>query len=214
MTAARTGLWMANEAPLPYKRRLAYIKATGTQYIDTGVNPTTTEEGVYKIEVRSHLVPKPFHVYDSASGAIYTECTYNSRVKKTSFKFHWGNASGSASVDGDHSNKMLTWTLTPTSASVLELGLDFEIAYKQMAFSSNILLCANSSNVNTKYNSVIDRFNIITPSKSVRLIAVMSYDDEPCMYDEVSGQLFHNAGTGMFEYAELGTSLAGGGINV
>ena len=73
----------------------------------------------------------------------------------------------------------------------------------QFISNKNIWLFAVNGDVTTPVfsHAKIYYLNVSIDGNVVRrLIPVMSLDDEPCMYDEVSGQFFYNQGTGEFDY--------------
>lgn len=197
--AARTGAWSGN--PLPYKRRLAYLESHGTEYIDTGI-PESNIDGV---DFR----------FDSVMTAVAYESIF-------------GGTNDKLDIDKSDmlSNRVRLWTQGWIGEYYLQEGENiFSIANGKVSlngeivktisgtvspFGNNIHIfgCASRNGCARVYSTKL----FANGQELISLIPVLSLDDEPCMHDEVSGQLFRNAGTGTFGYGEVGTEFAGGGV--
>lgn len=202
--AARIGSWSGK--PLPYLRRVAYLESSGTQRIDTGYSPISTSFFSVKFSVLSAS-------YNTRWALVYG--AFGVDNPKTDCQLGFGN-------DGNYLrlyNRFCTSINTPNKYAQLVLNTEYDVTairgrmvingenYSQYVESlepnpDTIHLFGSSVDVSFRY--LIGRIF----SWSVRdtqdgdviksFIPVLDLSGRPAMYDEVSGQLFHNKGTGEF----------------
>ena len=198
--ASRIAAWKSGKK-LPYKRRIAYLESTGTQWIDTGLmsspyrypfeiacfsldakyicgGGTSSKEG---FGVRCLSVPKNGVV--SIGFAWTRELNYWDRAFSGEY-YTVGASDGKYVFNGTGGN---TITCPPSDSNFILFGRKVG---------------------DTVESSKVRIFYSIKEQQS--LIPVMDFNDVPCMYDEVSGEFFYNQGTGDFLYGEL--DLGGWGL--
>ena len=195
----------------PYKRELAYLQATGTQWIDTGVAciMNTTAEYSVEVDTDSEISINTYELTGYGSG------------------WYFGLIGGS-----ENSRK---WTINTSTSGTMETpGVVADTVYTVVqTWQSNTLTTTISDGTDTGTNSRSVspsssnqfRLFVLYPAsgnpyackclriKSVKytqdgvllrdFIPVLDGSGIPCMYDKVSGELFANKGTGTFAYGEL-----------
>lgn len=208
-----TAAWAKGGAPLPYKRRLAYLEGNGSQWIDTGVYGSGDLELTCKFHVVSAANPISNPVSAFGSRTAYGSrqycimCPVNS--VNTSY-MSFGNSTKTVNI------------IVSESRVGINLVCKFfksDVGFRSELLSEDGTLLGYVDNDNeiftTPYPISIfgmrDRASGIFPNNGIlrvlelsmddgvnsrNFIPVMSLDDVPCMYDEVSGQLFYNQGTG------------------
>ena len=188
---------------LPYKTVLAYIESTGTQYVDTGLNSTT--DGFCDFEIRfAKNVPNPAASRHMPFGFSYgatarygmwagsdvltSRAGINSSVFATfANDNHWHTVKVINGQDID-----IDGTSTPISSGSVRVNIGLflfaTITSRYEATSHNVIpsKIAYCKIYNTNGELIRD------------YIPVLNWDDEACMYDNVSNTLFYNAGTGAF----------------
>lgn len=198
--ANRIAAWQSGKK-LPYKRRLAYLESTGTQWIDTGIGGRNTYYGI-----KTKIAPlkttgvryagayigmgnggsRSVNIYSSSNDVISVSNYANEIVDfEARFGvFHDIQADAvkrTFAVDGVE--KSFTWSNQYSDNNFLLFGIGGR----------------NSPSVCKIGDTAMYKGGLLVAS----FIPVMDYNDVPCMYDEVSGEFFYNQGTGTFLYGEL-----------
>lgn len=174
----------------PYLRRVAYLGASGTQYINTGITP----------------------------GADFTaEITLSGTVSAGGRQGYWNNefriTSRSSGIDTVFANGGETVSADLSSLRTVKFGTDGKF------YLDGSLIAERSGTVSTFYSFYLFQFNnggsstagggsgkisraiLKTAGTKVRdLIPVLDKSNVPCMYDRVTNKLFYNAGSGTFTY--------------
>ena len=206
MLGARNGAWAKSGELLPYKRELAYIESYGSQYIEVG-----SIYGCETLSVTAAVTARPASGYCKLLGISYLS-NLGDDIGVNAYK--WGNngqidytlnAFNEISLDKKQSGKWFVDGIPCTSGSRTDFFFTGVAENKMFC-----LFCASSGThayitESGNYQSFVGRI------KSVKLnggslfdaIPVMSYDDEPCLYEKVSGVFFRNKGAGMFGWGEL-----------
>ena len=200
LIAHRDGMLVGKR--LPYKKRVEYLESTGTQWIDTGIYVNNTLKTVIAFEIVD--ITRQGHIFGGrtvqSAGAGYgvflsTSTTgiafdYNSRLNSNILTTNFiryeivkDGATNTLDINGVRSftgnNTAATFSLDTT------LGI-FWMHQKSGTFNS-VVKCR------------VFHFKIWNSGVLVRdLIPVIDWNDEPCMYDRVSGKCFYNQGTGSF----------------
>lgn len=211
--AARTGVWSGN--PLPYLRRVAWIGFREEQWTDLGI-PVINHEYVGRMSWND-ASNNQFLVGSYGSGATrcWPVCVYDG-----SWALFYGGLSASL-----YAGVVVERVMTNFSASMRRYKQKLAVGdYEELtggftnitnAFNVN-LGCLNTNNRSrTQFaNCDLEFLKIYDFTSSVRgdlvmdLIGVLDLSGRPCFYDEVSGQLFYNQGTGEFDWGELDASSA------
>ena len=189
---------------LPYKRELAYLACSGTQYIDTGITPNASTGCVGKWMSPDDNVEMYLFCADYFYAPIYNDVE---SMAAAIFNFL---GSGNS------------WYPEPRDRSVPHVtGLNF--MRSGGAIYDNYTHQASVGSSTPQYTGIMFRFRnpgdgevkygnsgriywlkISQGYELVRdFIPVMDNNDVPCFYDRVTGTLFHNAGTGNFTYGEI-----------
>ena len=202
--AARTAAWSGKS--LPYKRELAYIESDGSQYIKVG-----SIYGCENLSVIAAVTGKPASGYRKLLGISYRS-NLGDDIGVDAYNWgNYGNVSYTLNTFYEISldkNKYKTWFVDGIPCTHgTRTDFFFEGVTKNNMFC---LFCGSSGKgahitASGSYQSFVGRI------KSVKLnggslfdaIPVMSLDDEPCLYEKVSGVFFRNEGKGTFGWGEL-----------
>ena len=207
MLAARNALRSGGGggADLPYARQVEYLESTGTQYVNTGICPdnnTTTE--------LEFMLTGNIASYDCLAGCFsnppyrrYVICTRSSsrsRYKKGS--------SSSPAYEYQETRRLnvKTHILFNGTGNSLEINGVNVATLNDLDSATDLPLILFASYLYT--GNVVDwsKARIYWLKMRDRSTGVLLRDYEPvidfdgvaCMYDKVSGNLFHNAGTEVF----------------
>lgn len=184
-----------------YKRELDYIESTGTQWIETGIIPTANSVIISKMAFTTN--PSGTSA-EQINGVSYNgRCAWGYARSITNSKFYVGikeknintnvtlddlphtftiNMNGNWSIDSksgyvDSGSAMPTKTIwlfgRHTTSETPSPYLNGKIYFTQIFESENLVL---------------------------DLVPVLDWDNTPCMYDKVTGELRYNQGTGEFLY--------------
>lgn len=196
---------------LPYDAEVEYLESTGTQYINTGVQTTTTW-GVrmkYSTSIVAAKIITGNYLKGSYGGKTYSDNRNFLRINGSS-KFEIANAKNASA---------LASSATVTANTVY--------AVDAILGASQLNLIVNGTSANKRYTAVFNPIpillfavlNIIDGTETVdadshRIYYAQYYNPSNgnlladfipvrvgqvgYMYDKVSGQLFGNAGTGQF----------------
>jgi len=181
-----------------YKRDLAYIESTGTQYINTGIKPDfangdSIEVKFYKGEggggicfLGSRQLPGPVNgLYVLGTGIV---CCDNSTFTSITFV---NRGTFTLTVDDNYVKINDTQNTMP-----LRVSCSYDMFLFALNNGGNALSYATDMKLyEWKYyqNGVLKQW----------LIPVMNNDDVPCLYDKINGTFKYNVGTGSFNYGEL-----------
>lgn len=184
--------------PAPYKKELLYLESTGTQWLDVGktINTATdtvelvfqnTESALYKWFFGEHDNGARFGL-GSGDGSNKRNVAYGSSTYKVSDKQQYdskhtfiANENG-VYLDG---TKIANFASFASTSTLYLFNLNLS--------GGNYVCCAKIwSYRHTRNGALLCDF-----------IPVLDWDDVPCMYDRVSGELFYNKGTGEFLYGTV-----------
>ena len=191
-------LWQKQNAK--YKKELLYLEGTGTQYINTGVVFKNTDECYLEATLldtrgdkfciapvkwnnnsnRFAMAGRLSNVYCAAYGA--TSTSFTKYVPETA-------------VD---SNKH-TFTYKDKIFAIEDIGSIYDAIKNSWGGDTTELRLFYGYNTPTQC-----RIYVYKQKRDGKLIVdmlpVLDWNDVPCMYDKVSGELFYNQGTGEFLY--------------
>ena len=197
MLGSRTGAWQSGKK-LPFKRRLAYLESTGTQWIDTGLKSSPIE------------VPFEIACFNVNEGYICGGGT--SSTEGFGVRCRTVPKNGVVSIGYAWTQTINYWNKA-FSGEYYTVGViikDNNFLYTFNGVGENTVNCPSSDSNFILFGRKVG--DTVEPSKvrifySIKgqqsLIPVMDFNDVPCMFDEVSGQFFYNQGTGEFTWGEL-----------
>ena len=194
MLAARNTIGTkSGGAKLPYDAEVEYLESTGTQYIDTGIVVTSTTRIRALASCATTVNGFLFGSYADSTyiGAQYysglglrvfcgraaTNYSQSGFVVGTAYLYDIDNSNGSISIDG---------SLVKTT------GTSGGVGGIICAFRNN----EQTESVNCKFYSI----QVWDNGVLVRDFIPVRKGSVGYMYDRVSGELFGNAGTGVFGY--------------
>ena len=193
---ASDGLVLFEKKPsLPYDRRVSCLRSTGTQYIDTGIVLT----GSHEIYIRVYIEQS-----DHSGGLIYFGTNSpNCWITSGTIRYS-GNNTGTA-IQHSRFNTYNEFILNEKTLTIngqsqnLELGT-FGTPGTQTAY----LFRANGRGGNLSKNLRISDWSVKKDGVLIqKLIPVIDLAGRPAMYDEITGQMFYNQGTGEFDWDEI-----------
>ena len=199
----------------PYKRRLAYLESSGTQYIDTGV--------IFDPQLDMDVTATVAAIDDNRAVLIGSY-----RDNTSCLNIEWGTGTNARKLRGyiQVPSVLNVWSGTaqavdtPTEinfayfaashSATLTVGGDSFSATAQYspgeasANSMRLFLDQRSSTSSIAHGTRIHSLAIKRNGMTLRdFIPVLDWNDVPCMYDTISDTRFYNGGTGTFNYGEL-----------
>lgn len=193
---ASDGLVLFEKKPsLQYDRRVSCLRSTGTQYIDTGIVLTKSHE----IYIRVYIEKT-----DEQGSLIYFGTNSpNCWITSGTIKYS-GNNTGVA-LSYRRFNEYNEFILNEKTVTIngesqnLALGT-FGTPGTQTAY----LFRANGRDSNISKNLRISDWSVKKDGVLIqKLIPVIDLAGRPAMYDEITGQMFYNQGTGEFDWDEI-----------
>ena len=193
-----------------YKRELAYLESSGTQWIDTGLH---SDHGYTYVTKLSPIASATWRLFwgrqTTQSGAGCEFFGYGNTADTVAAYFTLaGKGTGSTVVSTgvDYKVEMCS---APTDKYVIINGVKSSLVSEHTYSSTlNVYLfglnnagsaaSGNLSSVRIYYWKAYEGDIVVRD-----FIPVLDNNNVPCMYDKVSGQLFYNQGTGTFAYEEL-----------
>ena len=201
LVGARTGAWSGG-AKLPYKRRLAYLQGTGEQFIDANI---VVVPSLLKMELRCSMVAKQAKLVGGRNGSSNDATCAHILTSSGGIRVDWPASSGSTSL-----------SLSETMNDIVVYGNNISINGSLQTYSKQksnlpqnyrflIFDVDSGPSAYSRYNGMIEYVNLYEDGENAtrKMIPVMDLNNEPCFYDEISGELFYNMGTGNFLYGEL-----------
>lgn len=183
---------------LPYDAEVEYLESTGTQYINTGVYPSTslTFEMEFTLVNGFTLGGTSFLFGEYTDDCIYSVAVPSLNAIRVPSRTGFENATTSLNYTSSH-------TLSYTPGSIYMDGT--KIGTQARTISSTgvpIRLYGRNSNVDAN-KTVTSKMRIhrVLMSKDgsvIQSLAPVRVGQVGYMYDKVSGQLLGNAGTGSF----------------
>ena len=188
---------------IPYKT-LSYLETTGTQYIDTGIVPN--ENQVIKISFYVEDFTKNQVFFGSRTSGLYNTSTdqmyFNMGTSTYSLIVILGVTMTTVPYNNNHRiNYTIDIPALLATNNITSVQTSFSGSFSG-ATQPHYLFALNNKGVPSAFGGRIYSFSIEENGVFILdLVPVLDLNDVPCMYDRVSGELFHNAGTGQFNYA-------------
>lgn len=199
MLGARTGAWGGK--PLPYLRRVEYLKSHGTEWICTGVNTKQTLKIRSVFETNSTV---SYYVYGVRFENSTITCASGSSISDLHYGVaRWGESARTQVVPSGLVD------IIQDSSGVIINGSSYSYDYKQTVIERSgytmVLFAARNGPTTVASNMVGKIYYCAIWDDDVLVrdfIPVRFTNDrgetEGAMYDRVSGQIFGNQGTGAF----------------
>ena len=175
----------------PYLRRLAYLGATGTQYIDTGYTPGA--------DFTAEITLSGTVSAGGRQGWQSNEFRFTSHPTSIDVMF----ANGGETVSGDFSY-LRTVEFGTDGKFYVDGSLISERTGTLTSFFSFYLFQFNNGGSSAAGGGTGRITRAVLKSSGVKvrdMIPVLDKSGVPCMFDAVTEKLFYNAGTGTFNYA-------------
>ena len=194
------------EVKKPYEKRLAYIESTGTQYIDTGYVPNEDTEIVANVaflEKTNDLQQYGCITNEKGKYARWHFGVYRNNL--TAFKTTQGST---GDIEKAYDSDFHEYYLSNSTA-----GLDDSFATPSNTKNSNVsfTLFARNGNINVGgkaqigyySKSRLQDFKIYDNGELIHsYIPVADYDGRAALYDEITGKMLYNQGSGEFVMGE------------
>ena len=189
--------------PLPYLRRVAYLESHGTEWIDTGIIPTKATSCKLDGQFRRVDVSQINGVYDDLHGPLGFDIgVYNGKW----FARRFGENILKITAE---TNRHVFEIISDESAFSID-GTKYNLKFSSGSFSKSIHLFVrndvDAGNNSNRFYCNLDLYGFSARENDTLiqdLIPVLDLSGRPAMYDEVSGNLFYNQGTGEFTWGEL-----------
>lgn len=189
-----------------YKCRVEYLESTGTQYIDTGIKGKNNIDFDYKC-IFTNLDGTAQCVGGNWSGAgTSTVSLYLGLIRTNgNFAYHYDGTQSPVVVmnttvqDTPYSIQGHMWTgeqymvINGTKSSVGTISSTFTSSLNMYLFGINNNGLSNPAYMKLYYCKIYDNDVLVRD-----FIPVLDNSGRPAMYDQVSGHLFYNQGTGEF----------------
>lgn len=177
-----------------YNKELLYIESNGTQYIDTGILATVTTDYEFVGSITE----------TAKTGWIAGAPTWVGVHKKANTVAVTQNSTGHIYQTVDIGE---VFTIGLFGNKAYFNGIETNTLAKRYNSTLTLFLFAyHHTNGTGTINTAIRMygFKIYDNEKLVRdFIPVLDKDNQPCLYDKVSEELFYNQGTGEFLYGNI-----------
>lgn len=182
---------------------IEYIESTGTQYIDTGIQPDSNTD--FELNIALNDVGSNIYAIMGArtgiGGTLYNafwiekavRWDYKSTTKAmSSVKYTVGS-----NLNISKKGVSTTIKTNETTQTVTDSSDTFSIPYNIYIFTINTAGTEDNRKISMKlYDFKIEKNGIIVRD----FLPALDDNNVPCLYDKVSKQYFYNAGTGTFVY--------------
>ena len=179
-----------------YKQELEYLESTGTQWIDIGttINTSTDEIEMYFELTEENNYKWFFGEYDTNArlglGSGDGKDKRNFLYKATTVKI----------TDAETYGKKHKYTINASGGFIDDVP---KISFSNFASVSTLYLFNLNIDSSSDYKCKAKVWSYKQSRNGVLirdLIPVLDQNDVPCMYDQVSGDLLYNQGSGVFLY--------------
>lgn len=197
----------AATAKKPYKRQVAYLEGTGTQWLDTGVLAPLGAEIEVEFSPTASATMTVFGGRDAGgySATDHTCTLFTISGTPMSLRFDRAGQIGVGSVS---TSTRFNFRYAGSSATLLNVNTQEQTTTSLVApttftaYPLSLFAVNTAGTRSTFFHGKIFFWRHLENGSPVRdFIPVLDWNDRPAMYDKVSKQLFYNQGTGEFDYA-------------
>lgn len=182
-----------------YKREITYLESTGTQYIDTGIKLTNNHST--ELDYQITTVPKTNERRGLYGGLEANVARFGSLVSPTTRCLEYGYGIGNVYYQTDIPDTKRHTIKQEKNRVYVDGTLIYTFA--NVSFSMHTTAPLGTFRY-TNYMPMLAKYYSFKMWNGVALvrdfIPVLDWENTPCMYDKVSGELFYNKGTGEFLY--------------
>lgn len=210
IAAAHQTMLAPQGAPLPYDAEVEYLESTGTQYVDTGVEPTPT----LSLDCSGYFPNAVPGARFGSRVSATSECFYVvgvSHYGADAARFAFGASGTGVELQRYADPKPIRRFILDAASKTAELeyadGTSGALSFSQSAFvgsyplfllAANVAGTASHSITGTRLSAcrILDGSTLVRDFQPVRVgsgSSAVGY-----LFDRVSGTLFGNAGTGAF----------------
>lgn len=187
-----------------------YIKSTGTQYIDTGINGTE----VTRFVVKGTCLPNDKNNSQFLGGIQFSALTFfGARYMTAEGKTYWYCMDSTGASIGTPSHVSIIDTTIESRTSQYGTLTDLvdgsvtkftDFTSSEWGFPNENLLLFGGNSSRRSPDTTCYMLQLYTKDGLVRdFVPVLDGDNVACMYDKVSGRYFYNQGEGEFVKGEL-----------
>lgn len=206
MLAARNTTLPGNVS-LPYKKQVAYIQSSGTQYIDTGVVPTASTNCFVRFETLMLTGSTAGGIMGSriaASNASWLILQYyNYTTSRQAYRYDYGSGNSALNIFSDRLTAGVHTLRTSGKTAYYDESSSVSASTTFVASNLSAYLFAVNTNGSPSLLHPSLRLHAVQISDSALVrdyIPVVDFNDDACMYDRVSGTCF---------YTPVGAFIAG-----
>lgn len=189
-TNAGTGHFVCNYS------YLSYIESTGTQYINTGVSPTSTTE------VEISFTPTGGLTENSIFGSSWSASGYFLMLYQNKIRWH----SGGTAVDIGSYNEGDKIVCRCANTYIIVNGIKYNIAGGTNSTDAIMLLGDMNYSASKRGIGKVEYMKIWNNGSIVRDFVPCNYGGTIGMLDKVGGSFYGNVDTGTFKYSNKGGS--------
>lgn len=192
---ASDGLVLFEKKPsLPYDRRVSCLRSTGTQYIDTGI-----------VLTGSHEIYLRVYIEQSDSGGTLLYCGTNSpRCWITSGYSRYSENNIGKANNFIRFNAYNEFILNEKKETINGKSQNLPLGKFGTPGTQTAYLFRGNGHSSISKNLRISDWSVKKDGVLIqKLIPVIDLAGRPAMYDEITGQMFYNKGTGEFDWDEI-----------
>lgn len=201
----KTKLRLVKDSKLPAGyTQVEYLESTGTQWIDTGINPDNANTKQVDIETNFAILTPGSDQYIGIFGAAVPRFGFYTRYNNMCFGYYQASDNLYEIEYGKKYNLRFNVTKGSQNAKLNGVTVWSETRSGILQSTYTIgLFCRNYSTPQWINNARIYNLKIAIDGALVRnFIPALDPTGTPCMYDMVTKTPFYNQGTGTFSYGK------------
>jgi len=185
---------------VPYDAEIEYLESTGTQYIDTGVQITSTDNARFVVDCTITNTIKNTSVFVGSGVTAIGALHYVMELSGSSYYIRTGGGTASAHIPYIRGQRVLIDTYYDSQhRRVVKVGNEM---YQGSAYNANtgtlLILLGTSNAVWQKQEGKLYSVQVYIDNIIIRDFIPVRVGQTGYMYDRVTRRLFGNKGTGSF----------------